>query len=209
MKYQDLKKMIQNSPAVFNWLYTKKTEAEKKDAANALGFGDNKCEDVEQTLLLWHIFWAFMLITGVIFLVYFFMSIIRIAKMSSCDVYSNSRKTNAAILIGIALILSWLPGLGPVIGIALLFFAGAQMDMVSKSQKVSEAIAIPMGDQPLDNHSIMWPPQYDKMAIPADQSKVVQGDIVHQYNHLDPMGMSADPDSVVQGQVRKVDTGFN
>ena len=116
--------------------------------------------------------------------------------MTSCDVDSNSRKTNAAILIGIALVLSWVPGLGPVIGIALLFFAGAQLDMVSKSPTVSEAIPLPMGNQPLDNHSIMWPSQYDKIA-----------DV--QYNHLDPMGMSADPDSVVQGQDRKVDTGFN
>ena len=66
-----------------------------------------------------------------------------------------------------------------------------------------------MSDQPLDNHSIMWPSQYDKMAIPADSGRVVQGNIVHQYNHLDPMGMSADPDSVVQGQDRKVETGFN
>lgn len=188
--------MIMNSPAVYNWLYTKKTEEEKKHAAKELGFGDNKCEDIEQSLLLWHIFWAFMLITGVIFLVYFFMSIIRIAKITSCDVDSNSRKTNAAILIGIALILSWVPGLGPVIGIALLFFAGAQLDKVSKSPTVSEAIPLPMGKQTLNNYSPMLPHQYEKMGITAD-----------------PMHMSADPDSVVQpvaqGQGRKVDTGFN
>lgn len=142
MKYENLKKMIMNSPAVFEWLYMKKTEEEKKKAGRDLGFGDYQCEsDMEQSLLVWHIFWGFMLITGVIFLIYFFMSIIRLSKIQKCDADANSKKTNAAILIAIALVVSWIPALGPILAIILLCFAGAQMDKASKNKSTENHVS--------------------------------------------------------------------
>ena len=94
------------------------------------------------------------------------MSIIRLSKIQKCDADAVSKKTNAAILIAIALIVSWIPGLGPILAIISLCFAGAQMDKASKN-KVTENNVSPIFPPYQQAYKIL---NESPMAIPVSEN---------------------------------------